>query len=176
MVTAELAGTDRTHDASPLTGLPAGVVTRGMAYAIDVASATALYSAGVWGAAFLLTIVTGGRVDLGRIELGWLGAGWIVWWLLYFGLPVARFGRTPGKALLGLRVVRRDGERVGPLRATVRALAVPLLLAGTVGLDAVVAAVSRRRRAIHDHLCGTSVIYDFPDDAGVRRVRLLGPR
>ncbi len=34
--------------------------------------------------------------------------GYIIWWLIVLGR-----GQTPGKQLLGIRAVRRDGNRVG---------------------------------------------------------------
>jgi uncharacterized RDD family membrane protein YckC len=158
------------------SGYPAGVVTRGLAYAVDIGATTALYSAGVWGGAFLLTVVTGGRAGPDDVPIVWLGVGWALWWIVYFGISVAYFGRTLGKGLLGLRVLRPTGDGVGAIRAIVRAVAVPLLLAATVGVDALVAALSTRRRAIHDHLCSTVVVYDWPTEPGTRRIRLLEAR
>lgn len=83
----------------------------------------------------------------------------------YFAVPVARFGRTPGQALLGLRVRCSDGRPVGAVRAVVRALVLPLLTTATLGLSALGILLGRRRRALHDVIAGTVVVYDAPEPA-----------
>jgi uncharacterized RDD family membrane protein YckC len=79
-------------------------------------------------------------------------------------VPVAIWGRTLGKALLGLRVVRAaDGGQPGPLRSLVRwvvlfgALAVP-----AVGWAVALVVAGTR---LHDRLAGTTVV-DAGRDAG----------
>ncbi|MCC5951361.1 MAG: RDD family protein [Acidimicrobiia bacterium] len=163
---ADIAGRNRA-------GRPAGVVTRGAAYLADVALVTLLYSAGVAGAVFVLATVTGGVVEPEELPFIAVTIGWFLWWVIYFGASTARFGATPAKALFGLRVVRPDGRRVGVLRAGIRAFAVPLTLSFTVGVDALVAAVSSRRRALHDRLCGTVVVYDWPRTVQARRIQVV---
>jgi len=76
------------------------------------------------------------------------------------------FGQTPGKALLGLEVVRTRGVAPGPAggatvsvpRGLLRLLgylisALPLF-AGFLWV-----LVDNHRRAWHDHIAGTSVVY-----------------
>jgi len=64
-------------------------------------------------------------------------------------------GRAPGMALLGLRVVGRDGERLSSRRAFWRAvLAVP-----TLGLGVLWVLVSRKNKSIYDIVCGSAVVY-----------------
>lgn len=92
--------------------------------------------------------------------------GW--WWLpvlafvafcySFFSLEIA--GRTPGKALLGLRVVRWDGTEVSAWSAFVRTIAWPLSIV-LVGAGIVVLLVQRDRRALHDLLARTAVVYDW---------------
>ena len=82
---------------------------------------------------------------------------------VYLAWGWASTGRTPGKALVGLRVVTKAGESLGVLRATARAaicvLVGPILLAWVL--------VSRRNAGIHDILLSTAVIYDWrPRAAG----------
>jgi uncharacterized RDD family membrane protein YckC len=85
-------------------------------------------------------------------------------------VPEARTGRTPGKVLAGLVVVRRDGEamdlrtalarRPWPLLAGLGFVA-PALLPVTAGLLVLVAAsigLSRTRVGLHDRLTHTRVV------------------
>jgi uncharacterized RDD family membrane protein YckC len=75
-------------------------------------------------------------------------------------------GQTPGKAVMGLRIVRLDGGRLSPWHAFIRVVgyvisAVPLYL-GFLWVF-----VDDRRQAWHDKLAGTCVIYTWaarPDE------------
>jgi len=71
-------------------------------------------------------------------------------------------------ALLGLRVVRPDGSPAGPMAALVRALTFPLSIA-LLGLGFVGIVVHPQRRALHDLLATTAVVYVEP--AVSRRAR-----
>ena len=70
-------------------------------------------------------------------------------------------GRTPGKWILGLRLVTRDGSRVRLGRATLRLLCYLVsglpLYAGFLWV-----LIDADRRAWHDRLTGTRVVYDRP--------------
>jgi uncharacterized RDD family membrane protein YckC len=67
-------------------------------------------------------------------------------------------GRTIGKWVTGLRIERRDGERVGFLRALVRHTIGYLVSLLTLGLGFLLAAFNREGRALHDMLAGTVVV------------------
>jgi uncharacterized RDD family membrane protein YckC len=68
-----------------------------------------------------------------------------------------RFGATPGKLLLGIKVVRKDGEPLGTGRAFARPLAEFLsFIICYVGY--LFAFFDRERRALHDHIAGTRVV------------------
>ncbi|MFW6174521.1 MAG: RDD family protein [Chloroflexota bacterium] len=77
--------------------------------------------------------------------------------LAYFTGPVALWGATVGKAVLGMRIVRADGGRVGWGRALARCLAWLLswllLAAGHIMI-----ASRRDKRGLHDLIAGTRVI------------------
>ncbi len=78
---------------------------------------------------------------------------------LYFGLFLAITGRTPGQALLRVRVVARSGERPSPLTAALRLAATVVgLLPGALG--ALWMAFDMEKRAFHDHVAGTYVVRD----------------
>lgn len=66
-------------------------------------------------------------------------------------------GATPGKQLLGLRVVRADGSRLGYGRAFLRRAA-ELVSAITFGAGYLMAAFHPEKRALHDLMAGTRVI------------------
>jgi uncharacterized RDD family membrane protein YckC len=77
--------------------------------------------------------------------------------MVYFVCFWSLLGQTPGKILLGLRIVRTDGRRIGAGRALLRYFgywisAVPL------GLGFLWVLIDRRRRAWHDHLADTEVL------------------
>lgn len=136
----------------------AGVVTRGLALALDAV----LVVVGLVGGAWLATII----VDLVRFRApaapelsatAWrvlavsvfCGYNVVGWWL---------FGRTIGKALLGLRVEAVNGGGVPLWRACLRMLCYPVS-ALLLGLGFAVALVSPQRRTLHDLLAGTRVVY-----------------
>lgn len=77
----------------------------------------------------------------------------------YFFLSVAIAGRTVGKALMGVRVVGLKGGRLPPGRSLLRAFA---YLVSLIPLAAgfLWVLVDRDRRAWHDHIAGSRVVYD----------------
>ncbi len=70
---------------------------------------------------------------------------------------VGRFAGTPGKLLLGMRVVRSDFSRVSYWRATVRALG-KLLSDLTLYIGYLMVVFDPQRRALHDYIADTRVI------------------
>jgi len=89
--------------------------------------------------------------------------------LLYFSLLEGLAGATPGKRLLGLRVCGPEGRPACLLRSLVRNLAkVASCACCCAGL--LPAALSARKRALHDWLAGTDVLRrsSLPPDAGLR--------
>lgn len=77
---------------------------------------------------------------------------------VYFIVAEAHYGRTPGKALFGLRVAMGDGRPVTAGAAIVRNLLRPVDYAYAIG--ALVLVVTRRRQRIGDLVAGTMVIED----------------
>ena len=72
---------------------------------------------------------------------------------------VGRYGGTPGKLICGLQIVRSDGSKVTYGRATGRYFAQFLSSFFTLGLGYVIAAFDQQKRALHDHVCDTRVVY-----------------
>jgi len=77
--------------------------------------------------------------------------------LCYFTLFLGLRGQTPGKMLLGLKVIRTTGEEVGYGRALVRWVGQCLGLL-PLGLGFLMIAFSRQKQALHDKLAGTYVV------------------
>lgn len=81
---------------------------------------------------------------------------------VYFHLVF--LGRTPGKLLVGLRVIDSKGRRIGPIRAFIRTLAyIPSGLC--FGMGFLWAAFDVERRGVHDLIAGTFVILGRPREA-----------
>jgi uncharacterized RDD family membrane protein YckC len=77
--------------------------------------------------------------------------------VVYFTVTTGLMGTSPGKWVLGLRVVDRRGDPAGFLLAAIRALAyVPGFL--LCGLGFFYIAVDRRKRGLQDLLAGTLVV------------------
>jgi uncharacterized RDD family membrane protein YckC len=73
-------------------------------------------------------------------------------------------------AVLGVQVVRADGAVAEPRRGVVRALVFPLSFL-LFGLGFLGILVQRERRALHDLIAGTAVVYSW--DARAARLRFL---
>jgi uncharacterized RDD family membrane protein YckC len=141
----------------PATARYAGVVSRGIAFGIDafiVVMATAVAVAVVSVVASALNPNPRGLADVIVLALAVAPPVLLV---LYDATLCALTGRTPGKALLGLRVVRTDGRPVSLPSALVRALLLVIVTVGTLW-----SIVDRRHQGLHDKVAGTVVIYDGP--------------
>jgi uncharacterized RDD family membrane protein YckC len=94
----------------------------------------------------------------------------MVWAVVYDALFVLRFGATPGKLMLGLRVVGGDGRPLGLMRITARCLAKGLV-GFTLGIGYLIVAIDDQKRGLHDFFCKTRVVQTRPG----RRSRLNPP-
>ena len=102
-------------------------------------------------------------------SLVWLiGLGF--WPFFYFAGSWALAAKTPGQAVLGLRVVQRDGGEITVRHAVVRTLAFPLSFL-LLGLGFIGLVIGKERRGLHDVIAHTTVVYDW--DARAARWRLL---
>jgi uncharacterized RDD family membrane protein YckC len=148
----------------------AGPWSRLVAYVIDAFLVTALYSLLTAGVIWIIQLVIGEDIepsDPGAIASSILLT---VWYFLYFAVPWAISGRTPGMLVLGVRVVRRDGSVLDPGHAFLRALFFPLSFI-CLGLGLVGIVVGREHRALHDVIANTTVVYSW--DAQKVRLRRL---
>jgi uncharacterized RDD family membrane protein YckC len=153
-----------------LVGHYAGPVTRLVAYVADAVLGTVLFSFGVGAIVWVVQLLSGDRVQIDDVG-PWIGFPLlVVWGFLYFFIPLALTGRTPGMALIGLEVVRRDGSNLNARHAAVRVLALPLSFL-IFGLGLVGIVVGREHRALHDVIANTAVVYAW--DARAARLRFL---
>lgn len=152
---------ERAEEDAVKTGRYAGPLTRLLAVIADsfiVATGFTLIMAGL---AFLIGLFVEGDVSIDANRGIWAALVFLSWAFLYYWISLAVFGKTIGKAILGVRVVGSDGTiAVGGRQAFVRTLTYPLsFLMFGLGLLGVV--FGRERRAWHDHLAGSAVVYDW---------------
>lgn len=144
-----------------VTGHYAGAVTRAAGGVLDIGIVLAAFAAGVAGLDLLSRVVIGGSIvndPSGPASIVAL----VLWAFFYMCISLAIAGRTPGKAIVGIRVVTADGAPLSNRRALIRTLAFPLS-ALLFGLGFLGIVVHRERRALHDLLGGTAVVYDWGD-------------
>jgi uncharacterized RDD family membrane protein YckC len=135
----------------------AGLVTRAVAFAIDVAlidlaAVTVAIVVGLGISAFDVPDV----VRTIAIAVG--GLAFVAWSLGYFALFWSTTGQTPGARVMGVRVLCERGGVLRVRGAIVRlvgmALAALPLFAGFLLI-----LVDRRRRGLQDVVAGTVVVY-----------------
>ena len=86
--------------------------------------------------------------------------GYIIWWLIVLGR-----GQTPGKQLLGIRAMRRNGSRVGWGRMFVREILQSAIhsISGGLGLlaDAILILLDdREHRSLADRVADTVIVHN----------------
>jgi len=147
----------------------AGAASRLAAFAIDVGASWGLYTLGAGAVTLALSLISGKSVSLRHYEAV-TGVTLALWEFVYFAYQWALSGRTIGMALFGIQVVSADGAPVRTRQAVVRTLALPLSFV-LFGLGLLGILVQRERRALHDLLAGTAVVYSW--DARAARLRWL---
>ena len=136
----------------------AGLATRSLAFAVDAA----IINAVAWAVAAVVAL----GLSLLKVPdavvtaLALIGTAIAIGWsIAYFAFFWSSTGQTPGNRLLSIRVLAaQSGEPPHAGRAVLRVLALPLsaipLCAGFLMI-----LVDARRRALHDVLVGTIVVY-----------------
>jgi uncharacterized RDD family membrane protein YckC len=102
-----------------------------------------------------------GGVIFGPAMMGVIGISTLIGLALGVAYEVyflTAHGATPGKMALGLRVIRADGGPISPMLALGRHFA--LWLSGFIlMIGYIMAAFDPEKRALHDRICETRVIY-----------------
>lgn len=148
-------GGEPTGDGPPV--LYAGLVTRGVAFVIDVIAVNAIASV-VVAVVNLVASAFGHHGGFGITEAAIGGAVWVIWVVSYFVGFWALAGQTPGNRVLGVWVVRATGELMTARRALLR-------FAGTViallplGAGFLPVLFDDRRRGLNDMIADTVVTW-----------------
>lgn len=134
-----------------------GLVTRIVAFALDAAiiDAVAVVVGVVCALALSLFNLPN---DVQKLAVAVGGVAAVVWSISYFTFFWSTTGQTPGNRVMSIEVRGVQGERLSVRRAFVRVLLLPLsVIPFGAGLWLIL--VDRRRRALHDQLARTVVVY-----------------
>jgi uncharacterized RDD family membrane protein YckC len=156
------------RDLQGLRGHYAGAVSRFVAYAIDLGIISLLFGLVIAAISFAASLV-GHTINWSRSDLP-VAIGYGIWWFLYFAYSWAANGKTFGMAVLGIGVVSTEGDIAGPRRAIVRAVFFPLSFL-LLGLGFVGILIDSERRALHDVVAHTTVVYTW--EARAQRLHFL---
>lgn len=145
-----------------ISGHYAGPIARLAAFSIDWFTIVFLFG--------VASVITGWMVNLlfsdngSEIKLDslWSAILLVVWAYAYFTVQLALTGRTFGKAVVGLRVVRRDGKPLRPGQAAVRVLVLPISIL-LLGLGLIGGVIGRERRTLHDVTAKSTEVTDWGD-------------
>lgn len=170
-----------TNSARGLMGQYAGIVTRGVALIIDIL--IVIVAVLVIGASLSLPLdfflginkeSCAAHVSVSVMQSSWgFLRSWlcvIYDWLLisvafltgpvYFIFLTTAGGQTIGKYVMGVRIARVDGRQMNYFKALVRYLGYFVSIA-TLGIGFLWVIIDAQRRALHDHMAGTCVIYSW---------------
>jgi uncharacterized RDD family membrane protein YckC len=150
----------------------AGALSRLLAYGADLLILTVVYATALALLQFAINAATPWSVDL-KTGRGLVLVGELLWAAFYFGNSWAVFARSPGMALLGLRIVQADGSSLDRRHAIVRLITFPLGFL-TLGLGFLGIIFGRTHQAIYDRIAKTAVVYDW--DAEAAKLRGLAAR
>jgi uncharacterized RDD family membrane protein YckC len=150
-------------------GQYAGFVSRSLAFVLDIFVSLGLFALAVALISSVVGLLSGHSSNVNRHGVI-VEVLFAVWAFLYFAFQWASNGRTLGMALFGIRVVTKDGSEVSRWRAVGRTAALPLSFL-FLGLGFLISLFQRERRALHDLIAGTCVVYSW--DAHAARLRWL---
>ncbi|MBV8579157.1 MAG: RDD family protein [Candidatus Eremiobacteraeota bacterium] len=155
----------RTGEAVSIRYELAGIGSRFLAVVVDMVAQVTIAIALLMAFAFASPTLSRNGF-LGKVAGAWLIAFWVAFtFLVFFGWFIIFeawwSGRTPGKRLLGLRVVRDGGFPVDLGAAVIRNLVrIAELLLGFYTLSAVSALLSPENKRLGDFAAGTLVVRD----------------
>ena len=152
-----------------LRGNHAGFASRFFAFVIDCVLSIAVFELVLAAASFAASVLTGTSIHWNKGNW-WVVLAFFAWEFVYYAYFWTASGKTPGMLILGVQVVGQDGSHVGTKRGLVRTLAFPLSFL-LLGLGFLGILLGRDRRALHDVIAGTAVVYAW--DAREARLRSL---
>jgi uncharacterized RDD family membrane protein YckC len=143
-----------TSEKVPFTYRVAGLGSRFLAALVDMA---------LWLVLLLMGVLAAGVLEAGRAGLGmallllWLFTLLFGYFLLFEWLWL---GQTPGKRLLGIRVIQWQGTSISFAQAALRNLVRLIdVLPAAYGVGFLVAACNREQRRLGDLAAGTLVVH-----------------
>ncbi len=170
----------RVHRRAPEPAAPPlryqGLVTRGIAFALDAGVINLIALVVGIGTALILSVLSPPESwDEELAALG--GVAFVVWTVAYFTLFWSSTGQTPGNRVMEIRVIATDGGPIKPRRALLRFGALVLaVLPFFLGFLPIL--LTERRRGLQDMLART-VVVDSPDVPEARpseRAPATGPQ
>jgi uncharacterized RDD family membrane protein YckC len=144
------------REARPYQGERAGVVTRMAANTIDALVIGLALVATYVGIAGLQFMLDPRSFTFPETSLLLSIAASMTYSVVYLAVAWWLVGRTYGAHVMGIRVVGRRGQRLGPLRALARSVFCVFFPIGLLWC-----AVSPERRSAQDLVLWTSVVYDW---------------
>jgi uncharacterized RDD family membrane protein YckC len=152
-----------------LQGHYAGFASRFASFVVDLVVLTGIFMLVLAAINFAASVLTGRDIAFNRGNT-WVVVAYLVWGFIYFAHFWGLNGRTPGGALFGVQVLTDEGADVSFRRAVGRTLAFPLSFL-ILGLGFLGILLGDQRRALHDVIAGTVVVYSW--DARAARLRFL---
>ena len=127
-------------------------------------AAVMLDSMVLWFVMFLVSMGVIATIGKGFADPSAFGRTTAIWYLFSFGFSssymiffLGKFGATPGKMALGIKVVRPDGRPIGFGLATGRYFAT-MVSGMTMGIGHIMAFFDKEKKTLHDRIAGTRVI------------------
>ncbi len=82
-------------------------------------------------------------------------------------IPIVWYGYTVGKRIVGVRIVKMNGEKLSLGTMLLRVIVAAIIYVVTLGIAAIVSAfmvgIREDKRSIHDLISGTYVTYEKPE-------------
>ncbi|MDJ0790425.1 MAG: RDD family protein [Acidimicrobiia bacterium] len=154
------SGVDETGRGQ-ISGHYAGPVSRLIAFGIDVVFMWLGYLLIALGISFLVDFFT----DIDTSTTAWQLFALMVlssWLFLYNWASYSIAGKTAGMAIVGLRVLGRNGRVLTGSHAAIRTLVLPISII-VFGLGLLGILFNPQRRSLHDAAAGSVVVYDWGD-------------
>ena len=145
-----------------ISGHYAGPIARLAAFSIDWFTLVFLFGVATAITGWMINLLFRGNGSDIKLDSLWSAIVFVVWAYVYFAVPLALTGKTFGKAVVGLRVVRRDGKPLRPGQAAVRVLVLPFSII-LLGLGLIGGVIGRERRTLHDVSAKSTEVTDWGD-------------
>jgi uncharacterized RDD family membrane protein YckC len=148
---------ERRARARTIRGVRAGLISRLIADAIDLAIVALLLFGVLFAVGIVMYMLGDGRFHMPHGGPIVTATGYPVIEIVYLSYMWGSRGKSYGKELLGLRVLEKNGHVLRPVRAFGRAVFVTFL----GGPSLLWVPFSRRNAAVHDLALQTEVVHDW---------------